>query len=140
MTKIKTRFRQFIYVIKHDYLTSSNIIFCIAVIFCAAWTYGSIMAMTRNWTLSEQIASKERELQRLQLEVETLELENQYYASEEYKELAARAKGGKKLPGETMILLPANSDYARTKHASDNIVISSEPSNISRWLSFLFGI
>lgn len=139
MTKIKTRFKRLIYVLKHDYLTSSNIIFCIAVIFCAAWTYGSIMAMSRNWTLSEQIAQKERELAKLQLEVETLELENEYYSSDEYKELAARAKGNKKLPGETMILLPENSDYAKTKHASDNVIIASEPSNISQWLSFLFG-
>ena len=140
MNGLKTKFRQFIYVLKHDYLNSSNVIFFIAIVFCIFWTYSSIVAMSRNWKLAEQIASKKKELTMLQLEIETLELENDYYASTEYQELAARAKQNKKLEGENLVILPDNSDYAKNKHTSSSSSEKTEPSNLSKWLSFLFGI
>ena len=140
MNKIKTKLRQFIYVLKHDYFNSSNIVFFAAVAFCVLWTYSSIAAMTRNWNLAEEIASKKKELAILRLEVETLELENNYYSSPEYQELAARAKQNKKLPGENMVFLPPNSDYAKNKHKAQTSTAKAEPSNLSKWLAFLFGI
>ena len=51
--------------------------------------------------------NRRREKALLELEVETLELENEYYLSAEYQELAARKYQGKMLAGETMVYLPA---------------------------------
>ena len=140
MNGLKTKLRQFIYVLKHDYLNSSNVIFFIAIVVCVFWTYSSIVAMSRNWKLAEQIAEKRKELAILELEVETLKLENDYYASPEYQELAARAKQNKKLEGEKLVILPKNSDYAKNKHVSSASSKKTESSNLSKWLSFLFGI
>lgn len=99
--------------------------------------------MSRNWKLAAEVASREREKALLELEVETLELENAYYLSEEYQELAARKYQGKKLPDEVMIYLPKNSDYAKLKHSetsTDNSSTSfSELSNFEQWTKFLFG-
>ncbi len=139
MNKFKTKFRQFVYVLKHDYFNANNLIFFVVIILCIAWTYSSIVAMTRNWKLSEEIVEKKKELAILELEVETLELENEYYSSDEYKELAIRAKQNKEFPGENLVILPDNSDYAKNKHTQTSSK-QQEVSNLSKWLSFLFGI
>lgn len=108
------------------------------------WTWGSISAMTRNWTLSQELIERERQKALLELEVETLELENEYYSSNEYKELSARKYQNKKLPGETMIYLPANSDAAKSKHSSDadpNATVETpQLANFEQWMAFLFGM
>lgn len=140
MERIKTKFRRLGYRIKR-WFSQERIIFLAAVILCLAWTWGAISAMTRNWELEQLLVARRHELTLLQLEIDSMELENRYYASEEYQELAARAKQNKIAEGETLIYLPDNSDYA--KHKYDNKIIpkevEKEPSNIEQWLSFLFG-
>lgn len=139
MDKLKTRLRRFGYSIKHDWLRFDSIGLLIAVVFCLGWTYGAIMSMSRNWELSQTLANKQYELKRTQLEVESLELENQYYSSQEYQELAARAKMSKKSPGETMIYLPNNTDYAKNKHKTQVTATQPAKSNLAQWVWFLFG-
>ncbi len=99
--------------------------------------------MSRNWSLAEELASKQREKALLELEVETLELENDYYLSDEYQELAARKYQGKMLAGETMVYLPDNSELAKNKYktvATEENLATETRSNFEQWLSFLFGI
>ena len=121
-----------------------NILVFIAAGCCLMWTWGSISAMTRNWTLSQELIERERQKALLELEVETLELENEYYHSNEYKELSARKYQNKKLPGETMIYLPANSEAAKAKHDNinntDSAVDTPQLANFEQWMAFLFGI
>lgn len=139
MEKLKTRFRRLIYSIKHDWLRFDNVILITAVVLCLGWTYGAIMSMSRNWELSQTLASRQYELAILKLEVANLELENQYYASEEYQELSARAKMNKKASGETMVYLPNNSEYAKNKHKNSTEKNLSEKTNFAQWLEFLLG-
>ena len=134
------KIRRFIYRIKRDYFSFDNIILLIAVAACAIFTVASIAAMARNWELAQTISARKKELALLQLEVETLELENDYYSSEEYQELAARRQQGKKLAGENVVYLPENSTAAKTKHSDTTTAASTTPSNISQWISFLFGV
>ncbi len=116
----------------------------VAAVCCLMWTWGSIDSMTRNWSLAQELMNRQREKALLELEVETLELENEYYQSTEYQELAARKYQGKMLPGETMIYLPDNTDAALNKHKVDDDVTSTiaadTMSNLEQWLVFLFGI
>ena len=108
---------------------------------CLIWTWGAISAMSRNWELEQRLIARQNELSLLQLEIESLELENQYYASEEYQELAARDLRNKIADGETLIYLPANSDFAKHKH--ENIIVkeeAEEPTNFEQWMSFIFGM
>lgn len=87
----------------------------------------------------ERLGEENRKLQLLSVEVDTLELENDYYRTEEYQELAARKLANKQLPGEHMVYLPQNSDYAKKKHTE---AVAAKPeqeiSNFSKWLKFLF--
>lgn len=143
MAEFRTKVRKSHYWLKHELLVFDNIILIIALALCFGFTWGAISSMSRNWSLAAEVASREREKALLELEVETLELENAYYLSEEYQELTARKYQGKKLPGETMIYLPKNSDYAKSKHStpsSDNSATSlGEMSNFEQWTKFLFG-
>jgi len=74
----------------------------------------------------------------LELEVAKLELEQQYYKTEEYRELLARSKGGKMAEGETMVILPKNSEEAIMKHRDELSLTVKEKSNFEKWLDFLF--
>lgn len=140
---LKTKFRKAGYWLKHDLFVFDNIVIIVAAICCLVWTWGSISSMTRNWSLAQEVASRQREKALLELEVETLELENEYYLSAEYQELAARKYQGKMLAGETMIYLPENSEAAKNKHKTSETTNTSpavaEASNFEQWLTFLFG-
>lgn len=96
--------------------------------------------MSRNWELAERVVTADKNRTLLQIEVETMELENEYYKSAEYQELAARHFQNKKLPGEDLVYLPANSDYAKNKHKDNTLAVQQTPSNFAQWMKFLFGI
>ena len=115
----------------------------IALIFCLVWTWGSISSMTRNWNLAQELMNRQREKALLELEVETLELENEYYLSDEYQELAARKYQGKMLPGETMVYLTENSGSVEPSDKEvlpETVIATDTMSNLEQWLAFLFGI
>ena len=138
------KIRQARYRFKNEWLTIENVAFVVAIAACLLWTWGSISSMSRNWSLAQELVSKQREKALLELEVETLELENDYYHSTEYQELAARKYQNKMLPGETMVILPDNSEAARTKHSDSANTVTSSPnsdmSNFEQWMKFLFGV
>lgn len=145
MSEFRTKLRKAQYWVRNELFTFERVVLVVAAICCLAWTWGSIDAMTRNWSLAQELMSRQREKAILELEVETLELENEYYASPEYQELAARKYQGKMLAGETMIYLPDNSEAARNKHkasnsAEDTDITTTTLSNIEQWMMFLFGI
>lgn len=143
MNELKTKLRKAQYWLKHDLFVFDNVILMIALVFCLIWTWGSISSMTRNWGLAQELMNRQREKALLELEVETLELENEYYHSEEYQELAARKYQGKMLPGETMVYLPDDPDAVQPTDNS-TIAVDTLPvdpmSNFEQWLAFLFGI
>ena len=112
MTELKTKARKAKYWLKRDFFVFDNVLIFIAIVLCLLWTWGTIGSLSRNWALAQELISRQRERALLELEVETLELENEYYHSAEYQELAARKYQGRKLPGETMIYLPSNSEAA----------------------------
>ncbi len=132
--------RRFKYRLKHGFLSLENVVLVLAVILCLVWTYQSIEAMSRNWELVERLNAEQKTLQLLTLEVEAAELENEYYASDEYRELAARKFANKQLPGEHMVYLPENSETAKNKYKTNVALVKEEQdySNFEKWLMYLF--
>ena len=139
MNKLILGFRRLKYSLRHDYFTIDNVVLILAIILCFVWTYQSIMAMSRNWTLAEKLATEKKELELLSVEVEMNEFENEYYNSEEYQELMARKYLDKKLEGENMVVMPNNSKEAKDKHTKVSVEkIDVERSNIEKWIMYLF--
>ena len=139
MNGIKGKFRRLRYRMKHDVFVVENVVLMVAVFLCLMWTYQSIAAMSRNWELSERLTAEKKELELLSIEVETAELENEYYKTEEYQELMARKYLDKKNPDENMVVMPENSEVAKNKH---NVEEKAEEvkkySNVEKWMMYLF--
>jgi hypothetical protein len=124
---------------KHDFFTIENIVLMLAITMCLVWTYQSIAAMSRNWELSEKLTAEKKTLELLNVEVAMAELENEYYATEEYQGMLARKYLDKKIPGENMVVLPENTAEAKTKH--QDVVVEKaqkEYSNFEKWMMYLF--
>lgn len=138
MNHLKLKLRKLFFRLKHGFFSIENIVLIIAIILCLIWTYQSILAMSRNWVLTERLSSNQHTLELLKVEVETLTLENEYYKTTEYQELAARKLLNKKLNGEQLVLLPENSSVAQTKHILPTPKTQSTISNFQKWWLFLF--
>lgn len=138
MNHLKLKLRKLFFRLKHGFFSIENIVLIIAIILCLIWTYQSILAMSRNWVLTERLSSNQHTLELLKVEVETLTLENEYYKTTEYQELAARKLLNKKLNGEQLVLLPENSSVAQTKHTLLTPKTQSTISNFQKWWLFLF--
>lgn len=135
---MKNKIKKTIYHLKRDFFAIENVVLMIAIILCLLWTYQSITAISRNWTLSERLSVEKKSLELLEVEIDTLELENAYYQTEEYQELAARRLASKQLPGEKLVYLPENSEVAKTKHQSTAKPVEKTYSNLDKWAHFLF--
>ncbi len=135
------KLRRFKYNFRHEFLTVENVFLFIAIVICLVCTYRSIEAMNRNWELSEKLNSAQKNLELKKIEVETAELENAYYSSDEYQELAARKFANKQLEGENMVYMPANTEEAKNKHADENakkVEETKEYSNFEQWMMYLW--
>ena len=138
MDKVKTQLRRLSYFTKRDFLTVHNIATAGAIILGLVFTYNAVTATTRNWQLEQKLKERSLESAKLQIEVDTLTLEKQYYNTDEYQEIMARKKQNKMLEGETMVILPNNTEKAKTKYSDIDNKTDQERSNFEEWLDFLF--
>ena len=72
------------------YGTMNNIVVAVALLIAASWAWGSISVMQRNFTLQKDADEQQRQLELSQLQVDTLQYQQNYYKSDEYKDLSAR--------------------------------------------------
>lgn len=139
MDKLRTSLRRFGYFTKKDFLTIHNIATAGAIILGLVFTYNAVTATTRNWQLEQKLKERTLESAKLEIEVETLTLEKQYFNTGEYQEIMARKKQNKMLPGETMVILPDNTEKAKNKYSDFDSGTGKKRSNFEEWLDFLFG-
>lgn len=138
----KINIRRTYYHIRHKYLTLNNAVITVAFVIAASWVWGSLGVMQRNYSLQKDVDLKKRQLQLAELETRSLELEKRYYQTREYQELAVREDLGLVLPGERVLILPANSQAAldANKATEPRVASAIAPvSNFRQWVNFLFG-
>ena len=130
----------------HEYGSMNNIVIVVALLIAAAWAWGSISTMQRNFALQKAVDAQKRELEIATLEVQKLQFEQNYYGSDEYKDLAAREHLGLAGEGEKVLLLPANSPSIKqeSKVAENPVGVAVAPntatqSNFDQWMVFLSG-
>lgn len=127
------------------YGTMNNIVTAGALLVAAGWAWGSVTTMQRNFTLQREVDAKRRELELTDLEVQTLQYQQNYYKSDEYKDLAAREHLGLASPGEKVLLLPPNSEAVTQSDAQAAQVVqvtsgaTLAASNFDQWMNFLSG-
>ena len=136
---MRTRIRRFDYKMRHDYFSVENVFLFASIVLCLVLTYQSVVAMSRNWELSEKLRAERKELELLTVETEASELENEYFKSDEYQELLARRNLDKLFPGEKMVVLPENSVEAMNKYkGASSAKKEKEYSNFEKWMMYLF--
>lgn len=141
MKKINTR--KLIYHIRYRYLTMNNVVVGVALIIGAGWAWASVGVMQRNYMLQKEVDGKLRQQKLIELETQNLTYQQNYYKSAEYQELAVRERLGFANSGEKVLILPANSDQAKSADVQLEKKKSqaplTQPSNFEMWMNFLFG-
>lgn len=138
----KINIKRLVYQLRHKYLTLNNMVLGVALLIAAGWVWGSLAVMEKNYTLQQELDNKERQLIITQLDVETERLAQRYYQTEEYQELEARKRLGLGYPGEKVLILPPNTDVAKSIDEQNTTVattVQQEVSNFDEWMNFLFG-
>ena len=138
----KINIRRIYYRVKKDYFTLNNAVIAVAFIIAANWVWGSLGVMQKNFTLQKELDDKSRQLIVAQLDTDNAKLEQRYYQTDEYKELAVRQRLGLVTPGESVLILPPNSEAVKSadEAASTKVSIASAKiSNFEQWANFLFG-
>ena len=139
LTTIQRKLRH----IWRTYGTMNNVVIIVALVIAASWAWGSVTAMQRNFAL-QKTNDEQRQLAELtQLQVDTLKYQQNYYKSDEYKDLSARMYLGLAAPGEKVLILPANSPAAKDDTSAattaDRTGSGASVSNLEQWLNFLTG-
>jgi len=139
----KINIRKTYYHFVHDFLTVNNAVIVFALIIASSWVWGSLQMMQRNYSLQRELDDKKRQLMIAQLDTENAKLEQRYYKTKEYQELAVREKLGLVAPGESVLILTGDANYkevasedAKTTQKKQDIESSS---NFRQWMNFLFG-
>ena len=108
-------------------------------------TWSGVGAVETNYNLQKQVSQYQQQDQLAQLENNDLQLQNQYYNTNEYLELQARELFGKGLPGEKLILVPQNVALADTVNLSTKTsAVNTSPTkpayqrNFEAWINFFF--
>jgi len=141
---MKINIRKIIYHIQHRYLNINNVVIIVAFLIAASWIWGALSVMQRNYTLQRTVDLKRQQLQIAELQTANLRLQQQYYKTTEYQELALRESLGLALPGEHQLIMPANSEEAKKSGDTAPIVAvatktTTSATNLEQWINFLFG-
>ena len=137
----KMTLRRLYYHARHNYFTTNNLVVLIGLFVAASWAWGSVQAMEKNYALQKEVDYKQRELRLAELKTQKLRFEQNYFKSDEYRELAVREKLGLINPGEKVLILPPNSPSASAdeKKLAANVPRAVPESNFQAWVNFLFG-
>ena len=118
------------------HLTLNNIVLFIALALALSWAWSTINVLSKNYDLERQVDQARLDTEIIQLQNENLRLEQAYYKTNEYIELAARKLLNRALPGEHLVILPrVESEVSKTTTATSVV----EKSNFEQWVDFLFG-
>ena len=108
-------------------------------------SWSGVKVINTNYGLQKQISSLTQQNQVQQLANTNQQLQNQYYATPQYLELAARQDFGLAAPGETELMVPESVAMAHTVALTDQTVTqrsatrAKQPAyqrNLQAWIDF----
>lgn len=129
------------------YGTLNNIVMAVALVIATGWAWGSVSMIQTNFNAQKALDEQQRQLELTQLEVDTLQYQQNYYKTDEYKDLAARKDLGLASPGEDVLILPPNTAAVKEVDATDAEKVAVQTrgessiteSNFDQWMNFLTG-
>ena len=125
-----------------------NVVLYIFAIIVLAITWSGVKAVQVNYELQKKISVIKQQNDVLQLENQNARLQNQYYKTNQYLDLAARQNLGLAGPGEKVFLVPKN---VALKYIDQSLMVkapmrasvadnrSKYAKNLEAWRDFLLG-
>lgn len=120
--------------------TLNNAVLVVALLIASTWVWSTIEAIQHNFKLQQKVDALSQQIAVDELQNKTLELQRSYYSSDQYLELSARERLGLAMPGEKVLVLPANT--VRPVEQTQAVVAEAtiaDRSNFAQWMYFLFG-
>ncbi|MBI2588977.1 septum formation initiator family protein [Candidatus Saccharibacteria bacterium] len=124
-----------------------NIGLYVFAVIVLAITWSGIKTVKTNYELQKKISTLKQQNAVLKLQNENSALQNQYYQTNQYLELAARQDFGLAAPGEQVLLIPKDvamkyvdpnlSSVSSAKTKADNL--PQYRKNLQAWRDFLLG-
>ncbi len=112
-----------------------------------AVTWSGAKAIQQNFELQKRVVAIDEQNKVRRLENDTQKLRNEYFKSDEYKELSARRLFGKAAPGEKVYVIPkevalkfVSPETAKPspKTIDSPVKLPAYQQNIQDWLDFFF--
>lgn len=119
-----------------SHATLNNGVLLAAALITILGVWNTMTTLQKNFMLQRKLDSIEKQIKITEVEIQTLQLKQQYLKSDEYKELVARESLGRVLPGEKVIMLPPVPE--KSPQAPQAAPIAEE-SNFGLWMKFFFG-
>lgn len=119
-------------------VTIQNVGLLVAVVIALSWVWGSVVTLQKNYAYQRQVDTNDQTIELTKLQNKTYEYQQAYYKSNEFLELSARAKLGKALPGEHLVILPSSDSIKDTIPQQTTLTVTPNESNFVKWLHFFF--
>jgi cell division protein FtsB len=124
------------------YFETKNITFFVFALIAFSLSWSTVKVIQRNYDLQQQVRGLEDEVSLLELENSNLKLNIEYYKTDAFLELEARAKFNKADRGESVVLLPKdiNPEIAVEEDLTKVTPLPEErgiTANFNSWLDFL---
>jgi cell division protein FtsL len=124
-----------------DLRTLGQIIF-VVIVLMISWS--GVKTIQSNYELQKQVATLQQQDQVQELENDNLELQNDYYSTNQYLELSARQELGLGEPGETELLVPKDVAMAALAAVPGVNQVTAKPqahqsvyeSNFEAWMDY----
>jgi len=120
---------------------SHNVGLYILVIIALSITWSSVKVIQKNYGLEKQITQLQQQVDVLDQQNKNQKLENQYYKTDAFLDLAARKYFGKASPSEKLILVPSE---VSQKYVHSGIQVTagskstkSKPKFVQNWQDWI---
>jgi cell division protein FtsL len=146
LTKIKYRYQQIVQSISQlrDIRIVGLLVF-VAIVLMISWS--GVKVIDTNYQLQREIAQLQQQAELQELSNRNQELENAYFETPQYLELAAREGFGMAAPGESVVIVPKavalkyTVDTAQQAQAEVVAAEDQRPAyqqNFQAWMDFFF--
>ncbi len=110
-----------------------NVGFLVFLIIVLLMTWSGIKAVQSNYRLQKQVSDLQQQNQLQQLENANIQLQNEYYSSNQYLAISARQNLGLGNPGETELIVPKSVALAHLPKSLANTGSDTKPANHEAW-------
>jgi len=131
------------YVLQFRDVRAAGLVLFLVIVLLISWS--GIKVIDTNYGLQKQISTLDQQVQVSSLANKNMQLENNYFQTNEYLDIAAREQYGLAAPGETVLNVPQNVAMAHTVTLPDTDQVEAKKTqakqpayqrHFQQWMNF----